>query len=117
MNNVVLMGNLTRDPEVRETKDKMVIATYTIAVRRNSDESDFIRCVAFDKAGEFAERYFKKGMKVCISGRIQTGSYQDKDKVTHYTTDVIINTQEFAQSKAENENNKPEENDNRRSRR
>ena len=92
MNKVILMGRLTRDPEVRYTQgeNQMAIARYTLAVDRrfarggnNNDENtaDFIPCVAFNKAGEFAERYFRKGTKIAVSGRIQTGSYTNKDGV------------------------------------
>ena len=109
MNRVILMGRLTRDPEVRYSQGErtMAIARYTLAVdrrgRRNQDgneqTADFINCVAFDRAGEFAEKYFRKGMKVSVIGRIQTGSYTDKDGRKVYTTDVIIEEQEFAESK------------------
>ncbi len=109
MNQAICMGRLTRDPEVRYSQGEksMAVARYTIAIDRrgrsnqNSDEptADFINCVAFDKAGEFAEKYFKQGMRVLVSGRIQTGSYTNKDGVKVYTTDVIIQTQEFADSK------------------
>ena len=108
MNKVILMGRLTRDPEVRYSQgdNAMAIARYTIAVdrrfNRNSDEAtaDFIGCVAFGKAGEFAEKYFRKGTKVAISGRIQTGSYTNKEGVKVYTTDVVVEDQEFAESKS-----------------
>lgn len=110
MNKVVLMGRLTRDPEVRYTQgeNQMAIARYTLAVDRrfsrggnNNDENtaDFIPCVAFNKAGEFAEKYFRKGTKIAVSGRIQTGSYTNKDGVKVYTTEVIVDDQEFAESK------------------
>jgi len=108
MNKVILMGRLTRDPEVRYTQgeNQMAIARYTLAVdrrfsRSGNDENtaDFIPCVAFNKAGEFAERYFRKGTKIVISGRIQTGSYTNKDGVKVYTTEVIVDEQEFAESK------------------
>ena len=109
MNKVILMGRLTRDPEVRYSSGdgSMAIARYTLAVDRrgrkstNGDEqtADFIGCVAFGKAGEFAEKYFKKGMKVAITGRIQTGSYTNKDGQKIYTTDVVIDDQEFCESK------------------
>ena len=92
MNKVILMGRLTRDPEVRYSQGErqMAIARYTLAVDRrgrrdaNSDsqQADFINCVAFDRAGEFAEKYFRKGMRVLVSGRIQTGSYQNRDGQT-----------------------------------
>ena len=111
MNKVILMGRLTRDPEVRysQGENAMAIARYTIAVdrrfNRNSDEAtaDFIGCVAFGKAGEFAEKYFRKGTKVAITGRIQTGSYTNKEGVKVYTTDVVIEDQEFAESKKGND--------------
>lgn len=107
MNKVILMGRLTRDPEVRysQGENAMAIARYTLAVdrrfNRQGDESsaDFIGCVAFGKAGEFAEKYFRKGTKVAITGRIQTGSYTNKDGVRIYTTDVVVEEQEFAESK------------------
>lgn len=106
MNKVILMGRLTRDPEVRYTQGETptAIARYTLAVdrrfNRNEDESaDFIGCVAFGKAGEFAERYLHKGTKLVVTGRIQTGSYVNKDGVKVYTTDVVVEDQEFAESK------------------
>lgn len=107
MNKVILMGRLTKDPEVRysQGENSMAIARYTIAVdrrfNRNNDEAsaDFIGCIAFGKAGEFAEKYFRKGTKVAITGRIQTGSYTNKDGVKVYTTDIVIEEQEFAESK------------------
>ena len=108
MNKVILMGRLTRDPEVRysQGENAMAIARYTLAVdrrfnRNNGDEqtADFIGCVAFGRAGEFAEKYFRKGTKVAITGRIQTGSYTNKDGVRIYTTDVVVEEQEFAESK------------------
>ena len=108
MNKVILMGRLTRDPEVRYSSGErsMAIARYTLAVDRRGRRSegseqtaDFIPCVAFDKAGEFAEKYFRQGMRVLISGRIQTGSYTNKEGQKVYTTDVIIEDQEFADSK------------------
>ena len=102
------MGRLTRDPEVRYSQgdSQMAIAKYTLAVdrrfqRNNSDgqTADFIGCTAFGKAGEFAEKYFHKGTKVAVTGRIQTGSYTNKDGQKVYTTDVIVEEQEFAESK------------------
>lgn len=107
MNKVILMGRLTRDPEVRYSQGEspMAIARYTLAVdrrfNRNSDDAtaDFIGCVAFGRAGEFAEKYFRKGTKVAVTGRIQTGSYTNKDGVKVYTTDVVVEEQEFAESK------------------
>lgn len=109
MNKVILMGRLTRDPEVRYSQGEksMAIARYTLAVDRrvgrsndpNAQNTDFINCVAFDKAGEFAEKYFRQGQRVLITGRIQTGSYTNRDGVKVYTTDVVIEDQEFADSK------------------
>ena len=108
MNRVILMGRLTRDPEVRYTtgEKSMAIARYTLAVdrrgsRNNNGEqtADFINIVAFDKAGEFAERYFHQGMRVLVSGRIQTGSYTNKEGQKVYTTDIVVDSQEFADSK------------------
>ena len=111
MNKAILMGRLTRDPEVRYSSGErsMAIARYTLAVDRgfkrggdsNEQTADFIPCIAFDKAGEFAEKYFRQGMMVLISGRIQTGSYTNKEGQKVYTTEVIIDTQEFADSKGE----------------
>ena len=109
MNRVILMGRLTRDPEVRYSQGErsMAIARYTLAVdrrgRRGQDNgeqtADFIPCVAFDRAAEFAEKYFRQGMRVLVSGRIQTGSYVNKDGQRVYTTEVILDDQEFADSK------------------
>lgn len=105
MNKVILMGRLTRDPEVRYSQGEkaMAIARYTLAVdrrgKKDEQNADFINCVAFDKAGEFAEKYFRQGIRILISGRIQTGSYTNKDGVKVYTTDVMIEDQEFADSK------------------
>ena len=101
------MGRLTRDPEVRysQGENPTAIARYTLAgdrrVNRNNDDqsADFINCVAFGRAGEFAEKYFRKGIKIAITGRIQTGSYTNKDGVKVYTTDIVIEEQEFAESK------------------
>ena len=111
MNKAILMGRLTRDPEVRYSSGErsMAIARYTLEVDRgfkrggdsNEQTADFIPCIAFDKAGEFAEKYFRQGMRVLISGRIQTGSYTNKEGQKVYTTEVIIDTQEFADGKVE----------------
>ncbi len=108
MNKVILMGRLTRDPDVRYStgERQSTIARYTLAVdrrRRSADgesTADFISCVAFDRAAEFAEKYLKQGTKIAITGRIQTGSYTNKDGQKVYTTDVVIEEQEFAESKA-----------------
>ena len=106
MNKVILMGRLTRDPEVRYSQgaNALAIARYTLAVdrrfRREGEASaDFINCVIFGKSAEFAERYFRQGMRVVVSGRIQTGSYTNKDGVKVYTTEVVVEEQEFAESK------------------
>lgn len=110
MNKVILMGRLTRDPEVRYTQkeEALAIARYTLAVDRrfqkNTDQTaDFIPCVCFGKLAEFAEKWLKQGIKICISGRIQTGSYTNKDGVKIYTTDVVVEEQEFAESKRNSE--------------
>ena len=115
MNKVILMGRLTRDPDVRYSagEQSQAIARYTLAVdrrgRRNSEDgqqtADFINCVAFGRAGEFAEKYFHKGIKIAITGRIQTGSYTNKEGQKVYTTDVVVEEQEFAESKAASESN------------
>ena len=109
MNKVILMGRLTRDPEVRysQGENSMAIARYTLAVDRrnrrgqnNGEQNvDFINCVAFQRAGEFADKYFRQGMRVLIAGRIQTGSYTNKDGQKVHTTDIVVEEQEFADSK------------------
>lgn len=106
MNKVVLMGRLTRDPEIRYTQGERstAIARYTLAVDRRykrdgEQDADFISCVAFGKMAEHAEKYYHKGIKITISGRIQTGSYDHRDGYKVYTTDVIVEEQEFAESK------------------
>ena len=106
MNIVVLMGRLTRDPEVRYTtgENQTAIARYTLAVdrrfrREGEQNADFISCVAFGRSAEFAQKYFHQGMRITVSGRIQTGSYTNKDGNKVYTTDVIVDNQEFAESK------------------
>ena len=108
MNRVILMGRLTRDPDVRysQGENSTAIARYTLAVdrrfnRNNSDENntDFIGCVAFGRSAEFAEKYLRKGTKILVTGRIQTGSYTNKDGNKVYTTDVVVEDQEFAESK------------------
>ena len=108
MNKVILMGRLTRDPEVRYSsgENQTAIARYSLAVDRrrgkNDDQpsADFINCVAFGRSAEFAEKYFHKGLKITVAGRIQTGSYTNKDGQKVYTTDVVVEEQEFAESKA-----------------
>ena len=110
MNKVILVGRLTRDPEVRysQGENTMAIARYTIAVNRRfkregDPEADFIRCVVFGRAAEFAEKYFRQGLRIAISGRNQTGSYTNKEGVKVYTTEVVVEEQEFAESMAERE--------------
>lgn len=107
MNKVILMGRLTRDPNVKYTAgdNPMAIARYTLAVdrcfkRENEATADFISCIAFGKAAEFAEKYFRQGIRIVVSGRIQTGSYTNRDGNKVYTTDVVVEEQEFAESKA-----------------
>lgn len=107
MNKVVLMGRLTRNPNVSysQGENATCVARYTLAVdrrfRRDGDQTaDFISCVAFGRQGEFAEKYLKQGTKIAISGRIQTGSYTNREGVKVYTTDVVVEEQEFAESKA-----------------
>ncbi len=107
MNKVILMGRLTRDPEVRysQGENSLAIARYTLAVDRRfkkpgEQDADFINCVVFGKSAEFAEKYFRQGIKIAITGRIQTGSYTNKEGQKVYTTEVVIEEQEFAESKA-----------------
>lgn len=104
MNKVILMGRLTRDPEIRGEGDKKV-SRYSLAVDRKykkdgEESTDFLNCVCFGKSAEFAERYLKKGTKIVVIGRIQTGSYTNKDGQKVYTTDIIVEEQEFAESKS-----------------
>ena len=105
MNIVMLMGRLTRDPEIKETTTTKV-ASYTLAVERRKraengeNEADFINCKAFGKSADFSQNWLHKGTKIVVRGRIQTGKYTNKEGVTVYTTDVIVDDQEFAESKA-----------------
>ena len=109
MNKVILMGRLTRDPEVRysQGENPLAIARYTLAVDRRQSRSnggdeqsaDFINCVAFGRSGEFAEKYLHKGTKIAVTGRIQTGSYTNKEGVKVYTTEVVVEDHEFAESR------------------
>ncbi len=110
MNKVILMGRLTRDPEIRYSQGESAtaVARYTLAVDRrftrnnggdNQQTADFIGCVAFGRSAEFAEKYFRKGLKIVVTGRIQTGSYTNRDGQKVYTTDVVVEDQEFAESK------------------
>lgn len=119
MNRVILTGRLTRDPEVRYSQGEksIAIARYTLAVDRKfkkegEQSADFISCVAMGKNGEFAEKYLKQGTKIAIEGRIQTGSYTNKDGNKVYTTDVIVEGHEFCESKSSNQNNSQSNNNN-----
>lgn len=112
MNKVILMGRLTRDPEISysQNSNNTCIARYTLAVDRRfkqdgGQEADFPSCVAFGKAAEFAEKYLHKGTKIAVVGRIETGPYTNKDGVKVYTTTVVIEEQEFAESKASAQSN------------
>ena len=113
MNKVILMGRLTRDPDIRYSAgsgdQQQAVARYTLAVDRrvrrdnndpNAQTADFIGCVAFGRSAQFAEQYLHKGTKIAVTGRIQTGRYVNKDGVTVYTTDVVVEDQEFTESKA-----------------
>ena len=107
MNKVILMGRLTRDPEVRygAGENSTAVARYTIAVdrrfKRNGEQNaDFIGCVAFGRNAEFAEKYLRQGTKIVLTGRIQTGSYTNRDGQKVYTTDIVVEEQEFAESKS-----------------
>lgn len=107
MNNVSLVGRLVRDPEVRYGQNESVsVAKFSLAVERKWKRDgeptvDFINCTVFGKSAEFTEKYFQKGMRVAITGRIQTGSYKNKDGQTAFTTEIIVESQEIAQSKSE----------------
>ena len=113
MNKVVLMGRLTSDPEIRYSngENALAIARFTLAVdrrfnRRDDQTADFITCKAFGKQAEFAERFLRQGIKVAASGRIETGSYTNRDGQKVYTTEVILEEIEFAESKAANDSNR-----------
>ena len=108
MNKVILAGRLTRDPEVRyaQSAEPMAIARYSLAVdrrfkREGEASADFINCVAFGKNAEFAEKYLRQGIKIAVCGRIQTGSYTNKDGQKVYTTDVVVEEQEFCEKKSD----------------
>ena len=116
MNKVILLGRLTRDPEVRcsQGESATTIARYTLAVDRRFKKegeatADFIGCVAFGKQAEFAEKYLRQGTKIAISGRIQTGSYTDRNGNKVYTTDIVVEEQEFAESKGTGEQKNTQE--------
>ncbi len=107
MNKVILMGRLTRDPDIRYTQGQQCVARYTLAVDRrftgnneSQQTADFISCVAFGKSAEFAEKYLRQGIKLVVTGRILTGSYTNKDGQRVYTTDIVVEDQEFAESKS-----------------
>lgn len=111
MNKVILMGRLTRDPDVRYTtgENPLAIARYTLAVDRRFHKdgeatADFISCVVFGRAAEFAEKYFRQGLKITISGRIQTGSYTNREGQKVYTAEIVVEEQEFAESKSSGDN-------------
>nr|UWG02032.1 MAG: Single-strand binding protein family protein [Bacteriophage sp.]UWG21795.1 MAG: Single-strand binding protein family protein [Bacteriophage sp.]UWG74911.1 MAG: Single-strand binding protein family protein [Bacteriophage sp.] len=111
MNKVILMGRLTRDPDVRYTtgENPLAIARYTLAVDRRFRKdgeatADFISCVVFGRAAEFAEKYFRQGLKITISGRIQTGSYTNREGQKVYTTEIVVEEQEFSESKSSGDN-------------
>lgn len=115
MNKIILMGRLTKDPEVRYSQgnNPMAIARYTLAVERKfkrdgEPNADFINCIAFGKNGEFAEKYLHKGIKIAVVGRIQTGSYTNKDGQKVYTTDVVVEEHEFAESKNASQSERPQ---------
>lgn len=104
MNSVQLVGRLTRDPEVRYSDGGASVARFTLAVdrrfKKEEDGADFISCVAFGKTAEFLEKYFHKGQRLGLTGRIQTGSYVNREGAKVYTTDVIVENTEFVESKA-----------------
>lgn len=115
MNKAILIGRLTRDVETRYSQgnEPMAISRYTLAVDRKfkrewEADADFINCVAFGKQGEFAEKYLRKGMKIAVTGRIQTGSYTNKDGQKVYTTDIVVEEHEFCESKAQETQSRPE---------
>ena len=114
MNKVILMGRLTRDPSIRYTQgeNNTCVARYTLAVdrkykREGEQAADFINCVAFGKTAEFTEKYLKQGTKIVITGRIQTGSYTNKDGNKVYTTDTVVEDCEFAESKNASQSTQP----------
>lgn len=116
MNRVILIGRLTKEPKITYATNgdnKTCVARYTLAVERaykkeGSDSADFINCVAFGKNGEFAQKYLDKGVKICVEGRIQTGSYEDKSGTKRYTTDIVVERHEFCEKKANTSQNEPQ---------
>ena len=114
MNKVIMIGRLVKDPDIRYSQgaNTTCVARYTLAVDRKFKQegqpnADFINCIAFGKLGEFAEKYLHKGVKIAVTGRIQTGSYKNKDGNTVYTTDVVVEEQEFCESKSQS-NSQPQ---------
>lgn len=112
MNTVILLGRLTADPDIRSTRDGKAVASFTLAVDRYKEGADFIRCQAWEKRADFCEKYLKKGTKIAVKGRIRTGDYTDKDGKKVYTTDVVIEDIEFAQTKAAQEAPEPKPDEN-----
>lgn len=106
MNSINLIGRLTDAPQMRETKETLIANFFVAVPRIGSEEADFLRCVAFGKTAEFVEKYFDKGSRIGISGRVQTGKYENKDGVTVYTTDVIAERVDFADGKKEDKEEK-----------
>ena len=116
MNRVMLIGRLTRDPEIHYSGDEnsTAVAMYTLAVKRRyqkeeGQDTDFITCVTFGKSAEFAEKYFRQGTRIAVSGRIQTGSYVNREGKKVYTTDIVVEEQEFAESRRAQEGQPPAE--------
>ena len=108
MNNVSLIGRLTKDPELKTTQSGLSVCRFTVAVDRpysKENQADFISCIAWRKTAEFIDSYFSKGQRIALTGSIQTGSYTDKDGKTVYTTDINVNNVEFCESKKQNNNN------------
>ena len=115
MNNVCLVGRLTRDPETRYAQSDLAVTRFSVAVDRRfkkegEQTADFISCISFGKTAEFVEKYFSKGQRIGLTGRIQTGSYTNKEGQKVYTTDVVAENVEFVESKQQNES-KPKEAD------
>lgn len=109
MNHVVLMGRLTKDPEIRYTNSGKTVGSFSIAVNRRfkpdgQPEADFFNCVTFGKQAEFVEKYLHKGTKVLLGGEVQNNNYKDKDGVTHYSVSIVVDEIEFAESKSQNNN-------------
>lgn len=115
MNKWTGIGRVTKEPDIRysqnQNNEQMCIARYTLAINRRGKDAgaDFISCVAFGKSGEFAEKYLRQGMKIAVSGRIQTGNYTNKDGQKVYTTDVVVEETEFCESKGEAKESAPDD--------